>query len=213
VLVSQYGASEALRRLSLPNLDSYAIRVLRRFISLEPKGFGRDEDYHYRDGFYPRQFARMPGNSVYVGYSEDTYYVLTETAVSCLHGQCLDKDKIRVARWPFSDRGAQTVAWVDMYMIDAEVTGAKLRDAEAFIKFMMRVNTYKQLLFPAPDAPPRYLLPARDDLYSGGHLSKGPLYPQLRMLIDSATPVTQEGLNGRLHDVAAQLEKVLPPSH
>ena len=216
ILVSEYGSrEEALRRLALPTLDDAAVDILRRTVTLEPAGFGRDQDYHYRDGFYPRQFAYKANSSIYVGYSEDTYYVLTEAAVSCPHDKCLDEDKIQVTRWPFSNGSPQGVAWVDMYFIDQKAADAKLRDAEAFIKFMMSAATYLQLLFPTsdPSPSPRYLLPARDDLYANGNLSKGKLYPKFRALIDSAIPITAEGLNARLHDVASQLEKALPAAH
>jgi thiamine pyridinylase len=216
VLVAHYGsAREALKHLDPDNLDDYAVAVLRGFIDMEPLGFGRDQDYHLRDGFYARQFVRGSG-SAFVGYSEDTYYALEETAQSCLKGECLGKDDLDVALWPFADEGAKPVGWVDMYMMDSRLADAKLRDAEAFIKFMMSVSTYETLLLP-PDGPPngvpKYLLPARDDVYSSGKMSSAPLYPKFRNLIGPAIPVTEEGLNLKLHKVAAALEKVLPADH
>jgi thiamine pyridinylase len=216
VLVAHYGsAGEALEHLDPDHLDDYAVAVLRGFINMEPPGFGRDQDYHLRDGFYARQFVRGSG-SAFVGYSEDTYYALRETAQSCLKDECLGRDDLDVALWPFADEGAKPVAWVDMYMMDSRLTDAKLRDAEAFIKFMMSVSTYGALLLPpdgAPNGAPKYLLPARDDVYSSGKMSSDPLYPKFRNLIGPAVPVTEEGLNHKLHQVAAALEKVLPADH
>jgi thiamine pyridinylase len=216
VLVARYGsAGGALKHLDPDHLDDYAVAVLRNFISMEPPGFGRDRDYHRRDGFYARQFARG-GGSAFVGYSEDTYYTLNETAQSCLKGQCLGEDDLDVALWPFADEGAKPVAWVDMYMMDSRLTDAKLRDAEAYIKFMMSVSTYETLILPsdgAPDGVPKYLLPARDDVYSDGKMASAPLYPKFRSLIGSAIPVTEEGLNDKLHKTAEALEKVLPAGH
>ena len=137
ILVAHYGsAKEALGRLDPDHPDDYAVAVLRSFIEMEPAGFGRDQDYHLRDGFYPRQFVRGSG-SAFVGYSEDTYYALTEIAQSCLKDKCLSRDFLEVASWPFADEGAKPVAWVDMYMLDSRLADAKLRDAEAFIKFMI----------------------------------------------------------------------------
>jgi thiamine pyridinylase len=216
ILVAHYGsAGEALKHLDPNQLDDYAVAVLRSLVHMEPPGFGRDADYHQRDGFYARQFVRGSG-SAFVGYSEDTYYALDETAQSCRKGECLSADDIDVALFPFADEGAKPVGWVDMYMIDSRLADAKLRDAEAFIKFMMSVSAYEALLLPpdsAPDGVPKYLLPARDDVYRDGKMASIPLYSKFRDLIGSAIPVTQEGLNRKLHGVAAALEKVLPAGH
>ena len=212
VLVARYGtAAEALKRLKSETLDDSAVNTLRSFVAMEPAGFGRDMDYHMRDGFYPRQFARGSG-SAYVGYSEDTYYILDETAQSCRKNECLGQDDLAVANWPFADEGAKPVGWADMFMLDSKLTGAKLRDAEAFIKFMMKLSTYEAILVP-PDSSPRYLLPARDDVFSDPKLASAKLYPQFRALVGSAIPVTEAGLNLRLHETAGKLDKMLPASH
>jgi hypothetical protein len=81
---------------------------------------------------------------------------------------------------------------------------------------MMSVSTYESLLLPpdgAPNGVPKYLLPARDDVYSNDKMISTPLYPKFRSLIGPAIPVTEEGLNHKLHKVAAALEKVLPADH
>lgn len=207
ILVAHYGsASEALKRLDPDHLDNYAVSVLRSFVAMEPAGFGRDKDYHGRNGFYPRQFARGKG-SAFVGYSEDTYYALSETAQSCLKDEkCLTQDDLDVAAWPFADEGAKPVAWVDVYMLDSGLEGAKLRDAEAFVKFMTAASTYDVLLLP-PDSPPRYLLPARDDVYSDRAIAPAKLYSKFRSVIGVAIPVTAENLNYRLRQVALKLEE------
>lgn len=207
ILVAHYGsASEALKRLDPDHLDNYAVSVLRSFVAMEPAGFGRDKDYHERDGFYPRQFARGKG-SAFVGYSEDTYYALSETAQSCLKDEkCLTQDDLDVAAWPFADEGTKPVAWVDLYMLDSGLESTKLRDAEAFVKFMTSASTYDMLLLP-PDSPPGYLLPARDDVYSDGAIAPAKLYAKFRSVIASAIPVTAENLNYRLRQVALKLEE------
>jgi thiamine pyridinylase len=213
ILVAHYGsATEALKRLDPARIDDYAVNILREFVAMEPAGFGRDADYHNREGFYPRQFARGSG-SAYVGYSEDSYYSLAETAGSCLQGQCLTPDDLDVASWPFADEGARPVAWVDMYMLDTRLGDAKLRDAEAFLKFMMSTSTYEALLVPE-GGPPRYLLPARDDMYTDSTVkAAAPLYTKFRGLIDQATPVTGDGLNAKLHAVAVIIDGLLPSAH
>ena len=59
--------------------DPVILARLRRFLALEPAGFGRNADYDIRGNFYARQFARRAG-SAFVGYSEMTHEVLEETA-------------------------------------------------------------------------------------------------------------------------------------
>ncbi len=93
-------------------------------------------------------------------------------------------------------------------MLDSKLAGSTLRDAEAFIKFMMSVSTYEALVFPS-SGPPRYLLSAREDVYSNDHFASFPLYLKFRKLIGIAMPVTGEGLNAQLHNVAKEIEKSL----
>jgi thiamine pyridinylase len=206
ILVAHYGsATDALKRLDPDHLDSYAVSVLQSFVAMEPAGFGRDAAYHAREGFYPRQFARHSG-SAFVGYSEDTYYILSEAADSCLKNECLQQDDLNVTAWPFAKEGAKPVAWVDMYMLDSRLSDTKLRDAEAFVKFMTSASTYDALLVP-PDGPPRYLLPARDDVYADSATAPAKLYAKFRAVIDAAVPVTGENLNFQLHQIASKLEK------
>jgi thiamine pyridinylase len=213
ILVAHYGsAEEALRHLDPDRPDDYATAVLRSFVEMEPAGFGRDRDYHLREGFYPRQFAWGKG-SAFVGYAEDTYYALSEMVQSCTKDKCLSKEVLDVAPWPFADEGAKPVAWVDMYFLDPRLADAKLRDAEAFIRFMMSVSTYEALLMPA-NSPPLYLLPARDDMYSDQKLAKAaPLYPKFRAVIDRAVPVADEGLNYKPHQIAKKIDGLLPDRH
>jgi thiamine pyridinylase len=211
ILISHYqSVAEALKRLDDVQPDDYALSVLRSFIQMEPAGFGRDGDYHQMDGFYARQLTRKRGTA-FVGYSEETSYALDETAHSCVKGECMAKDGIDIANWPFADKNAPPVAWTDMYMLDSRLTDSKLRDAEAFIKFMMRGATYQALLVP-PDRPPIYLLPARDDVYAA-LASAAPLFPQFKNIIASATAVTDENLNYKLHKLGHSLDGMLPSEH
>lgn len=98
-------------------------------------------------------------------------------------------------------------------MLDTRLGDAKLRDAEAFLKFMMSTPTYEALLVPE-GGPPRYLLPARDDMYTDLTVkAAAPLYTKFRGLIDQATPVTGDGLNAKLHAVAVIIDGLLPSAH
>lgn len=212
IMVAHYGSvQEALKRIDPGNLDSYGVSVFLRLLAMIPAGFGRDRDYHYRNGFYPRQLVRGAGTA-FVGYSEDTFYALNEANQSCRKNECLGEDDLNVSQWPFADEGAKPVAWVDMYMLDAKLSGGKLHDAEALIKFLMSKSTYKALVIP-PDSSPKYLLPARDDIYSDAGLASAKLYPKFRSLIGAATAVTGLHLNEKLHAIATALNAKLPASH
>jgi len=187
------------------------IESMQRILALEPAGFGRSADYGARDGFYARQFARRAG-SAFVGYSEATHDVLDEAATSCRHeDKCLTAADIRVGAWPFSNDGEHQAVWVDMYGIDARVHGTQLRDAEDFIRYAMRAETYRALLVPQPGGTPRYLLPARDDVYRDpAMLQAAPLYPQFRAIIDHGVVVSAPHLQVKLRAAGAAVDAALP---
>jgi hypothetical protein len=99
-----------------------------------------------------------------------------------------------------------------MLVIDADADEQTRSDASRFIRFMAEPTTYRLLLLPQWPTPPRYLLPAREDLYADPELvAAAPLYAQFRRRLANATPVTAEGLNQRLREAGAQLDAALPP--
>jgi ABC-type glycerol-3-phosphate transport system substrate-binding protein len=181
---------------------------------LEPQGFGRSTDYDARAGFYARQFARRAG-SAFIGYSEATHDMLDEAATSCRHeDHCLTAADIRIGAWPFGGASGRQNVWVDMYGIDARVHGALHDDAEAFIRYAMRAETFRALLAPPPGATPRYLLPARDDIYRDpAVLQAAPLYPQFRAIIEHGAVVSAPNLESRLRAAAVAADAVLPALH
>jgi thiamine pyridinylase len=202
----------ALQAVMHPSLDSRLVQAMARGVALVRPGFGRDSDYHDRLGFYARQFARGEGRA-FVGYSEQLFYALSETMLSCRREEnCLTTEQVRVAEWPLADAGSSPIAWVDMLVIDADADEQTRSDASRFIRFMAEPTTYRLLLLPQWPNPPRYLLPAREDLYADPELvAAAPLYAQFRRRLANATPVTAEGLNQRLREAGAQLDAVLPP--
>jgi len=206
-------AAQALAHLGDPP-DKPLLESMQRILALEPAGFGRSADYAARDGFYARQFARRAG-SAFVGYSEATHDVLEETANSCRHeDQCLTAADIRVGAWPFSNGSEHQAVWVDMYGIDAHVHGALHHDAEDFIRYAMREQTFRELLAPPPGAIPRYLLPARDDVYHDPRVVQAaPLYPQFRAIIDRGVVASAPQLQAKLRAAAAAVDAALPASH
>jgi thiamine pyridinylase len=206
-------ATQAVANLGNPP-DKALIQTMREILALEPPGFGRSADDGARDGFYARQFARRAG-SAFVGYSEATHDVLEETANSCRHAdRCLTAADIRVGAWPFSGGGERQAVWVDMYGIDSHVHGTLHQDAEDFIRYAMREQTYRELLAPSPGAIPRYLLPARDDVFHDPRvLEAAPLYPQFRAIIDRGVVASAPHLQAELRAAAAAVDAALPASH
>jgi thiamine pyridinylase len=194
--------------------DKALIQTLQHILMLEPPSFGRSDDYDARAGFYARQFARHAG-SAFIGYSEATHDMLDETATSCRHeDHCLTASDIRIGAWPFSGASGRQNVWVDMYGIDARVHGALHADAEDFIRFAMRAETFRALLVPQSGGVPRYLLPARDDVYRDpAVLQAAPLYPQFRAIIDHGVVVSAPHLEAKLRAAAAAANAALPASH
>jgi thiamine pyridinylase len=186
----------------------------RRILAMEPPGFGRSAAYDARPGFYARQFARRAG-AAYVGYSEMLHDALQETVTSCrVEDKCLTASDIKITAWPFTDQNPHTPVWVDMFGIDARVHGAALADAEMFIRFATAHETYRRLLIPQAGEPPRYLLPARDDVYHDSDiLTAAPLYPAFRHIIDGGVVNSAPHLNALMHQAAAAIERALPPTH
>ncbi|WP_029583842.1 hypothetical protein [Bradyrhizobium sp. URHD0069] len=209
----------ALQRLDAQNPDRSVLNAMERVIKLSQSRFGRDEDYHQRSGFYGRQFARGNGRAL-VGYSELLHYVLTEASQSCLHDEkCVDPargkhaSQIAVTEWPLADEGSQPIGWVDLFVVDVAVKGQRLRDARAFISFMIENETYRMLLIPDLNIreAPRYLLPAREDVYSDSDvLAAAPLYTSFRKAINNAISVSAPKLNERLRAMGAALDGALP---
>lgn len=205
--------AEALARLDPAAPDAEVVAAMTRVLKHVRPGFGRDGDYHDRTGFYARQFGRGEGRAM-VGYSEQLHYVLSERLTGCRKDEaCLAADDVQVSEWPLSDAGSAPIAWVDLLVLDAALSGAKLRDAETFVRFMAEPDTYRLLLVPAWGQAPRYLMPAREDLFSDPKIVEAaPLYPSLLSIIRRATPVTAPDLNRRLREVGKALDNSLPAS-
>lgn len=192
------------------NLNQGVKRNLNRALKLTYSKFGRNEKYHDITGFYPRQFSRGNGR-FYVGYSESMHYMLSESMNSCRDEEkCLDQSKIEIMDWPFSDEGSQPVGWVDLLTIDSRVTGQKLEDAVVFLEFMKKKDTYKKILIPSWGQAPRYLLPARSDVYTdSGVLKAAPHYEKLFNLLKNRIAFSEKDLNAKLREIGKKLDKEL----
>jgi len=213
-LLAKDGSAEAAVSDITPAPDPAILSRLRRILTLEPEGFGRDPDYDARGVFYARQFARRAG-AAFVGYSEMTHEVLDEAAVSCRReDRCVTASDVRVAAFPFEDGVVRPAVWVDMFGIDSRVHGETLADAEAFIRYAVSITAYRTLLIPQAGEAPRYLLPATEAAFSDPEILRAaPLYPQFRAILNQGVVVASPHLSARLHAVAAQIDADLPPTH
>jgi thiamine pyridinylase len=213
-LLAEAGSPEAALALVTPTPDPAVVDRLKRMLALEPAGFGRVADYDTRYSFYARQFARRAAGA-FVGYSEMTHEVLDETAISCrVEDRCVTADQIRVAAFPFHDGAARPAVWVDMFGIDARVTGRTLRDAADFIRFAVSLPTYRALLVPQEGHKPRYLLPPTEEAFDDPAIRKAaPLYPAFRAIVEQGVVVSTPHLQAKLHAVAARIDADLPKGH
>lgn len=195
------------------NLLRNAAANLQRAVTLCDAGMCRDSDYHEATGFYARQFTRKRGRAL-VGYSERLYYIALEQRESCRKGECIGLQDIEMKPLPLSDRGSHPFAWVDMLAISATCDEKCLPDATALIAYVTSAAEVKRALLPAHHgAPPRYLLPARADLYTDKDiLAAAPLYSKLLAGLSGAIPVRGSKLNARLRAIGKKLDKeILKP--
>lgn len=195
------------------NLLGKATEDIKRAVSLCDTGLCRDADYHEATGFYARQFSRKRGRAL-VGYSERLYYIALEQQESCRKGECISLRDVEVKPFPLSDRGSHPFAWVDMLAISSGCEGQCLTDATAFIAYVTRAGEVKRSLLPSHyGAPPRYLLPARADLYTDKDiLAVAPLYSKLGAALSGAIPVGGQKINAHLRAIGRKLdEEILKP--
>jgi thiamine pyridinylase len=210
ILLSETGSPEAALARVSETPDPAIVQRLRRFLALEPRGFGRVPDYGARYSFYARQFARRAGTA-FVGYSEMTNEVLNETQTSCrLEERCVTAAEIRVAAIPFHDGPPHPAIWVDMFGIDAGAKGQKYQDAVDFIRFAVSLPTYRALLVPPQGEPPRYLLPSTVEAFDDPDILKAaPLYPKFRAMMEQGVVSSLPNLQSKLHAVATRVDDLL----
>jgi len=207
-LFDEYKDFESLKSfLRADNIDEMTVKNLNRLLQLTSDSLGRIDNYHDRLGYYAREFSRNEGR-VYVGYAESGYYMITEQLQSCsFEDSCIQTEEIKIGEWAISDKGSKPIGWVDMFVIDSNVKGQKLIDAQKFIEFMMLDETFKLVLMPGWNESPRYILPAKANLYSDSELIKcAPLYKQFYPIIKKATPVSDIGLNYNLRQIGRKLD-------
>lgn len=194
--------------------DSETVSKLDRLLALVPPRYGRTSAYRGQESFYARQFSRRRG-AAFIGYSEMIHEALDESAKGCrLEERCVSASEIRVTSIPFADHRVRPMVWSDMFGIDSSVKGAKLDDAEAFIRYAVSMPAYRTLLVPEHGEPPRYLLPAANAAFGDPDILRAaPLYPRLKSIIDQGEVVTSPALSAQMHDAGVRLDAALPRTH
>lgn len=211
-LINHYGSvEEALKRVDPDNIDPYPLTQLKRVLELEPRWEGRDETWHsVVTGAYARQFGDGKARAL-VTYSEGLNYALSEARSCRGASRCRVNVPLQVTPWPLADEEAHQVAWVDVLAIDKSVSATARSDAINLLNMLSDREMYRALLLPTPGDVPRYLLPARSDIYHDPRILRlAPLYRQFRSFIRNATPVTAPGLNARLRAIGKKLDTALP---
>jgi thiamine pyridinylase len=210
-ILDHYGTVDAARNHIDPlHIDPYPLVQLQRVLAIEPRWQGRDQTWHNLTGAYAREFGAGKGRAL-VTYSEGLHYALWEARSCRGRRHCGFRSSLQVARWPLADEEGRQVAWVDVLAIDKEATGAKLTDATNLIKMITDHAMYRTLLIPVPGNVPRYLLPARADIYRDKRIvGAAPLYNQFYRYIKNATPITAPGLNDNLRSIGDSLDRSLP---
>jgi thiamine pyridinylase len=190
---------------------SEIVAVLKRVMALCPEGYCRNDNLHGRAGYYARGFVRGE-YAAYIGYSESLSYGLQDWIENCppKDEQCLKKamDSIAVRRLPpFSGQPrSDGVGWVDAFALDSRLHGKKKELALDFIRVAVSHAAYRAVLTPAWNEAPRYLLPARGDLKIRG----ADLYPQFFAAHTKRQTGKEAGLNARLRDIGAEVDRELP---
>jgi thiamine pyridinylase len=210
--LSNYGTIDsALAHLDSDKLDPPSREAVSRALTLAPRWHGRDSTWHNLTGSYGREFGAGRGRA-FVSYSEGLHYVLSESH-ACLPGErCPKQSQITVVPWALGDSPAPQIAWVDLLVIDKDAAGRTLSDAVNLIDLIASASTYRRLLVPPAGESPRYLLPAREDVYRDARVSKAaPLYKQFYKFIKNAAPITAPGLNTKLRAIGGKLDSELGP--
>lgn len=217
-----YGTpEEAVRRIDVSNPDAEAVKALDRLFALCPGGLCDSEKHHEFSPFYARQFAERKVRA-FVGYSERLYFVVEHSLNGVREDQPsvgrlvwdentyepVGADDLGVIPATLADKNSRMLTWVDILSLRSGMDEQRQRDALAFIDFFNSESFTKAALVPSYGHAPRYLLPARESIYSDAALVKAaPLYPRFFEIMKSGMTVSAPGLNDKLRGVGKAIEE------
>jgi thiamine pyridinylase len=216
---------EALKHVSSAAPDPNAIRSLDRLFALCPGGLCDSEKHHQSDQYYAKQFAHRKARAL-IGYSERMYYVVDEfinglredeSGVGSISFVWNDATKaydiiglndVDVVSAPLADSGSKMLAWVDILSLRSGLDEQTRKDANELIKFFNSEKFNTELLMPSYGSAPRYLLPARNSIYTNHTLLQAaPLYNRFFEIMKQSVSLTGPNLNGNLRDIGKGIQK------
>ncbi|HSN99726.1 MAG TPA: hypothetical protein VLS89_15630 [Candidatus Nanopelagicales bacterium] len=159
---------------------------------------------YYNEWDLPAQrFAAGEVPAMY-GYSERLHVVMREG---------VDPGEIFVGRLPLGP-SPSPVAFVDALVRRPDCDAGCKDASDRFAAWLAKPETYGWILMSedAPGAPPRYLLPARAEVYDLPALSADPLYPALGAQMAGAVPLPNEGIPEARSSLFPPLCEALPDS-
>jgi len=206
--VTGAGRPEILLDLETAPLDEQAVALLNEVLNSCPAGSCRNDADHGLVGHYARQFARRQARA-YVGFSEMTYFALTEISSNCAaDDSCLRPESIAVRALPSTAMAANAVGWVDGLAVAAGLERQQEQLARDFISFATSWDGYRATLTPDSSDAARYLLPAVR-LSSDERASLAPMYPAFFDAYENTMFLSVGGIDKELRAKARLLDCVL----
>jgi len=208
-------------------LDGEAVGAINRLFALCPGALDHALKFHIFGQYYARQFAHRKARAI-ISYSEGLHDVLDEFVHGVgLHEPAVGQiykydpsvgdfvpfsaDDIEAIAAPVADTGEKMLGWVDAMCIRKGLAPETYAAALDFIRFYTSEDFNRELLIPASGDAPRYLLPARIELYTDPKiLVMAPLYPRFLEIMKEAVSVTGPHLNDNLRKVGGQIDSQLP---
>ncbi|MBF0407460.1 MAG: hypothetical protein HQM10_08900 [Candidatus Riflebacteria bacterium] len=204
---------KTLKHVFCPTPDVLAINSLKRLSALRT---GDDNS----DKCNAKHFAHRKSRAL-LGYSEHMYYVVDEfingissdeAAVGSFSFVFNDTKQINepVGAWdidvvsaPMADNGSKPLARVDALTIRSGVDSAKRRDALELISFFNSEKFTAKLLIPEFGNAPRYLLPARNSLYTNPDLLRAaPLYSKFHEIMKHSITLSASKLCEKIRTIS-----------
>ncbi|CAN5604342.1 hypothetical protein BH11ARM2_BH11ARM2_39180 [soil metagenome] len=222
-LLDKYGTPEgALAHVGDFEDQEWVRGQLSKLFLLSPGGM----DANARNCDYGSIFQRMFGRRAargFIGYSEDMHDAVDEAihgvaaggpALTNIRfdkktGAAIGADDIDAIGMPLAGSGTTQMAWVDMLSLRKGLGAQTGADARRFLDFMSSRALARALLIPAPWSfqAPRYLLPARRDMFDDADLLRAaPIYGRLKTIMLGSTNVPRAGLFEELNRVGSEFE-------
>lgn len=197
------GAADLAAAVTAPVDPALAARLADLAGTCSADGQNPCIDGTYLDGWdMPAEHLAAGAAPAMFGYSERLHVALRAGA---------DPASLHVGRLPLGP-APTPVAFVDALVRRPDCDVACQDAADRFAAYLTSPSTYGWLLMSedAADAPPRYLLPAREDVYELPALAADPFYPTLGASMVGAVPYPNSGIPESRDELFGALCGALP---